>query len=83
MVGRYSSVDGMKKVFRRNHPVDWLSTSPLFNNAATGRRDRGTIPFRQDNPFTIGHDVYIGQEALFFLNVGAPAAVPLLGSVAW
>jgi virginiamycin A acetyltransferase len=63
-VGNYCSLAGGLQVFRRNHPVDRISQHPFFFNAAVGLLDRDTIPAVEDNPLTIGHDVWIGQNVL-------------------
>lgn len=63
-VGNYCSLAAGLQVFRRNHPVDRMSQHPFFFNVAAGLLDRDTIPTVKDNPLTIGHDVWIGQNVL-------------------
>ena len=54
------------KVFGRNHPVDHLSLHPFFYNPALGYVDTDIIPFTQ---LTIGHDVWIGYNAIILPRV--------------
>ena len=59
-VGNYCSVAEGLRVFRRNHPASHLSQHPFFYNAELGLLDEDAIEQIQDNPLTIGHDVWIG-----------------------
>ncbi len=63
-IGNYCSVAGGLVVFRRNHPTDRVSQHPFFFSAAEGLLDHDTIPLVQDNPLTIGHDVWIGEKTV-------------------
>jgi acetyltransferase-like isoleucine patch superfamily enzyme len=75
-IGRYSSIaDGVKILTSGGHHVEWVSTFPLremlelpgaFANHPVGR-----------GPVTIGHDVWIGREALLFdgLTIGHGAVI--------
>jgi acetyltransferase-like isoleucine patch superfamily enzyme len=63
-VGNYCSLAAGIQVFRRNHPVDRISQHPFFFNAAVGLLEHDTIPGVEENPLTIGHDVWIGQNVL-------------------
>ena len=76
-VGRYCSFANAINVFNSEHPVNWLSTSPLSYNpdaAPTFRRAlerRGAADFtprpyddKSADPIRIGHDVWIGQNVL-------------------
>lgn len=61
-VGAYCSVGCGLIVRRRDHPVERLSQSPLFYNAALGLVRRDTIADDRDNPLVIGNDVWIGDR---------------------
>ncbi|HSU55259.1 MAG TPA: CatB-related O-acetyltransferase [Candidatus Dormibacteraeota bacterium] len=63
-VGNYCSFAAGLKVFRRNHPVDRLSQHPFFFNSAVGLLNHDTIPAVEENPLTIGHDVWIGENVI-------------------
>lgn len=63
-VGNYCSLaDGMT-IFRRNHPTDRISQHPFFYNAAVGILKEDSIGNVEDNPLTIGHDVWIGHGVI-------------------
>lgn len=62
VVGRYVSIATGVKVFRRNHPVDRLSTHPYFYNSTLGWIPKDTIS--EAAPLIIGHDAWIGAEAI-------------------
>jgi acetyltransferase-like isoleucine patch superfamily enzyme len=59
-VGNYCSVAEGLRVFRRNHPTDFLSQHPFFYNNELGLLIEDTIEGVKDNPLNIGHDVWIG-----------------------
>lgn len=61
-VGHYCSVGKDLLVRRRNHPIERVTQHPFFYNARLGHIDRDSIPTNQDNPLTIGHDVWIGDR---------------------
>ncbi|MEM6561438.1 MAG: hypothetical protein AAF656_07540, partial [Planctomycetota bacterium] len=61
VVGRYTSVAQGVRVFNQNHPLGWLSTHPFFYDPRLG--------VCRDNPLHrhtlhIGHDVWLGQNAI-------------------
>ncbi|MEM6315025.1 MAG: antibiotic acetyltransferase, partial [Planctomycetota bacterium] len=61
VVGRYTSVAQGVRVFNQNHPLGWLSTHPFFYDPRLG--------VCRDNPLQrhtlhIGHDVWLGQNAI-------------------
>lgn len=62
IVGSYCSFGSELNVFRRNHPGDTLTQHPFFYNKHLGIVDEDTIPLDEDNPLTIGHDVWIGSR---------------------
>ncbi|MBC2662438.1 CatB-related O-acetyltransferase [Novosphingobium flavum] len=61
-VGNWCSVGRGLIVRRRNHPLDRVTQHPLFYNAKLGNVPADTIPANEDNPLTIGHDVWIGDR---------------------
>jgi virginiamycin A acetyltransferase len=63
-VGNYSSIASELMVFRRNHPVDRLSTHPFFYNHACGVIDKDSIHSDSENPLRVGHDVWIGSRVI-------------------
>jgi len=63
-IGNFSSIAEGVKALRRNHPTDRLSQHPLFFNHVVGLVAADTIPSVVANPLVIGHDVWIGLEAI-------------------
>lgn len=61
-VGNYCSVGTGLIVRRRDHPVDRPFLHPFFYNSRLGLLRQDTIGQDQDNPLTIGHDVWIGDR---------------------
>lgn len=61
-VGNYCSVGSGLIVRRRDHPVDAPVMHPFFYNSALGFLEKDSIPSNEDNPLTIGHDVWIGDR---------------------
>ena len=61
-IGAYGSVGSDLIVRRRDHPVSQPILHPYFYNSALGLLTRDSIPCDQDNPLTIGHDVWIGDR---------------------
>ena len=60
-VGRYVSVARDVQVFRRNHPLDRLSTHPFFYNRKLGWVKEDNIP---SGRLEIGHDAWLGARAI-------------------
>lgn len=60
-VGRYVSIAGETRVYRENHPIDWLSTHPFFYDPGLGMvpDDGHAAP-----PLEIGHDAWLGYRTL-------------------
>jgi acetyltransferase-like isoleucine patch superfamily enzyme len=63
-IGNYCSIAEGLKVFRRNHPFDRLSQHALFFNSDVGLVLKDTINSNENNPLTVGHDVWIGAEVI-------------------
>ncbi|WP_103336430.1 CatB-related O-acetyltransferase [Pseudotabrizicola formosa] len=64
VVGHYCSVGMQLIVRRRNHPLERPFLHPFFYNSRLGLLQQDTIPAIDDNPLTIGHDVWIGDRVL-------------------
>ncbi len=63
-IGNYCSIANGLRIFRRNHPIDRVSQHALFYNAILGQVKTDTISSNEDNPISIGHDVWIGQNTI-------------------
>lgn len=63
-IGNYCSIAEGLAVFRRNHPIDRISQNALFYNAELGLTTKDTIEKDEENPLTIGHDVWIGYRSI-------------------
>lgn len=68
VIGNYCSFADGINFFRRNHPKDRLSTHPFFYNHTLGFVRSDTIHAIADNPLRIGHDVWIGFNAMILPN---------------
>lgn len=78
VVGRYCSVGMGLVVRRRDHPLERLSLHPFFYNAALGVLATDTVAQNEDNPLTIGHDVWIGDRVMILSGcrqIGNGAAI--------
>ncbi|HWA29276.1 MAG TPA: CatB-related O-acetyltransferase [Lacunisphaera sp.] len=64
VVGNFCSFSGEILILRRNHPTDWLSQHPFFYNRHCGFIEADAIPAVEDNPLTVGHDVWIGARTI-------------------
>lgn len=60
-VGRYCSIASTACVFNRNHPLEFKSTHAYFFNPLFGYCKNDLIEFI---PLKIGHDVWIGHNAI-------------------
>lgn len=66
-VGRYVSTGPGVRVLPRNHPLDHLSTHPVFFNSACGYVENDPVAFKK---LSIGHDAWIGTGAIFTPGCG-------------
>lgn len=62
VVGRWCSVGAGLIVRRRDHPIERMTQHPYFYNAKLGLVAQDTIAIDEDNPLTIGSDVWIGDR---------------------
>lgn len=60
-IGRFCSIGRNVVIGQdpRNHPLSWVSTSPVFSTAYDSKV----------SPATIGHDVWIGHNAVIFAGI--------------
>ena len=65
-IGRYCSIAATAWAFNRNHPIDSFSTHAYFFNPKLGRVEDDSISYQ---PLEIGHDVWIGHNAVILPNV--------------
>ena len=74
-IGRYCSVAKRVDIGLAQHPVNWLSVTPLcyFSNGGLGdlhRKSVHTIPFQNESGMTeIGNDVWIGDRVIIMSGV--------------
>lgn len=61
-VGRYASVGTGLIVRRRDHPIARPILHPFLYNAKLGLVSDDTIQRNEDNPLTIGDDIWIGDR---------------------
>jgi virginiamycin A acetyltransferase len=76
--GNYCSVGSELIVRRRDHPLDRPVLHPFFYNSALGFLRHDTIPLDQDNPLSIGHDVWIADRVTILSgchNIGNGAVI--------
>jgi len=66
VVGHYVSVAEGVRIMGRNHPLDSPSLHPFFFNSSLGWIEKDTLPYR---PIFIGHDAWIGANALIMPSV--------------
>lgn len=63
-IGSFTSFAPGLRVLRRNHPTGWFSQHPFWFNEKLGVVPRDTIPKNDENPLTIGSDVWIGMNVI-------------------
>jgi acetyltransferase-like isoleucine patch superfamily enzyme len=70
-IGRYCSIGRGVKILGPEHPVNWVSTSPVFYSEALATKYcESPATVRTQNfesrhaPITIGHDVWIGNDCI-------------------
>lgn len=60
-IGKYTSIAKGVRVFTQNHPIDHRSTHPYFYECKFNVVSKDTL---EPGHTTIGHDVWIGQNAI-------------------
>lgn len=68
-IGDYCSISSHVKIGLRNHPMDWLSTSPVFYSKRRGLVADNLFDGRGDKRTWIGHDVLISANVLIMHGV--------------
>lgn len=82
-IGSFCSIANEVVIGGSNHPMDWVSTSPVFYEGRDSVRIKFAEHVREKpNKTIIGHDVWIGQKALIKqgLQIGTGAVIGM-GSV--
>lgn len=78
-IGSFCSLSSGIHTGLAQHPIDWVSTSPVFqdvsNSSVKGRFAKLELP--EPKRTTIGHDVWIGTNAIIKagVNVGTGAVI--------
>ena len=69
-VGSFCSIAGSVIVGGAQHPLDWVSTSPVFYDIAGGTgKHLGNLPAPKTKRTKIGNDVWIGHRAIIMAGV--------------
>lgn len=69
-IGSFCSIANGVVIGGAQHPLDWISTSPVFYNEAGGTgRHLGNLPVASTPQTVIGHDVWIGSRAQVLAGV--------------
>lgn len=77
-IGAFCSIAGSVIIGGAQHPLNWVSTSPVFYNIAGGTgRHLGDLTVSETKKTTIGNDVWIGHRAIIMagVNVGDGAVI--------
>lgn len=79
-IGNYCSIAHEVNMGLGQHPIDLVSTSPLFyrkSNPLGKSLVNQDLDFEEYKPITIGHDVWVGARAMIMdgVNVGTGAIV--------
>lgn len=77
-IGSFCSIANGFVVGGAKHPLDWVSTSPIFYNVRGGSGSHlGNLEIEPLKRSTIGHDVWIGNRVtvMQWVNVGIGAVI--------
>lgn len=77
-IGAFCSIANGLIVGGAEHPMDWLSTSPVFHNVGGGTgKHLSHLPVPDVKRTTIGNDVWIGSRVIIMqgLNIGTGAII--------
>ena len=69
-IGSFCSIANNCHIGGASHTMDWVSTSPVFNNNKDGKRKKYSR--HEYNPYAktiVGHDVWIGEKCLIKAGV--------------
>lgn len=64
VIGNYCTIGSIMSVHRRNHPIQRVSTHPLFYSEHYTAHKNDYLDIPRDNPLNIGHDVWIGRNSI-------------------
>lgn len=76
-IGRYCSIAASAYAFNRNHPMQRRSMHGFFFNETLGWVGPG---YDRYTPLTIGHDVWIGHNAIIMPNVRSIGTGAVIGA---
>jgi acetyltransferase-like isoleucine patch superfamily enzyme len=65
-IGRYCSIARSARAYNRDHPVNFMSTHAFFFNANLKYCEKDLVQYI---PLEIGHDVWIGDNAIILSTV--------------
>lgn len=68
-IGSYSSISFNVKIGLRNHPLEYVSTSPVFYGAARGWLKENILPITDEMLVEIGNDVLISANVIILEGV--------------
>lgn len=69
-IGKFCSIAGNCEIGGENHSIDWISTSPVFNENRDQISQKFSYhKFETSKKTTIGHDVWIGSRCLIKAGV--------------
>lgn len=77
-IGSFCSIANNVVIGGAQHPLSWVSTSPVFYKADGGTgRHLGSLEIPKGKHTIIGHDVWIGQRAIIMqgLTIGNGAVI--------
>ena len=82
-IGNYCTIASILSVYRRNHPIQRVSTHPLFYNNIYSALKNDCLDIPSNNPLYIGHDVWIGRSSIILpgCNTIGDGAIIGAGSV--
>jgi virginiamycin A acetyltransferase len=65
-IGRYCSIARSARAYNREHPINFMSTHAFFFNANLSYCEKDRVHY---TPLDIGHDVWIGDNAIILATV--------------
>lgn len=77
-IGAFCSIANGFIVGAAKHPIDWVSTSPVFYNVGSGTRHHlGSLSIERTSKTVIENDVWIGSRAIIMqgLRIGTGAII--------
>lgn len=79
-IGKFCSIAGNNSIGMATHPIDFISTSPIFlskRNATGSCWTQENVEFKEYDEVNIGNDVWVGLNAIILggINVGDGAII--------